>query len=334
MRPHSFALTAGRISKAVRLSSIALALLCLVSILHAQDVVSRPTVRLSLIVTDKADRSIDAISKSDVRVFEGNVEQVVESVDADDRPIDYGLLIDSSELVKDRMASFKDTARMIIINRRPEDRIFVARFITSETIEAITGFTGDNDKLLESVDKVRIGRGPSAVIDAIYASTEPIAKRKGGSGRRSGLVVITGGEDHQSYYRLDQLIKQLHQSGVQVFALRLISERDKAKSAVRRNPLEQSERLLKTVAAESGGRAFFPETQAELIDATKQIMVDLRAQFRITYQSTQDSAKKGFRKVEVKLISQTDEKHKAIAPRGYYEGSKVVRVEPLKQKSP
>ncbi len=318
MRPHSFAPSSGRTSRSIRFFSIALVLLFLLSTLHAQDTVSRPTVRLSLIVTDKADRSINAISKSDVRVFEGNVEQVVESVDADDRPIDYGLLIDASELVKDRMGSFLDTARMIIINRRPEDRIFVARFSTTYNIEATTYFTSDNDKLLESVDMVRIGRGPSAVIDAIYVGTDPFAKRKNASDRRSALVVITGGEDSHSFYRLDQLIKQLHESGVQVFALRLISERDKAKSSVRRNQLEQAHRLLKSIAAESGGRAFFPDTKEELIDSIKQIVVDLRAQFRITYKSTRDSAKKGVRKVEVKLISRTDEKHKAIAPRAYY----------------
>ena len=55
-----------------------------------------PRVDLSLIVTDKANRSVDAVSKEEVRVIEDGVEQTVLAVERDERPVDFVIMIDSS----------------------------------------------------------------------------------------------------------------------------------------------------------------------------------------------------------------------------------------------
>ena len=78
---------------------------------------------------------------------------------------------------------------------------------------------------------------------------------------------------------------------------------------------------MKTVAEESGGRVFLPAKKEQLIDAAKEIILDLRAQYRIRYQSTKDPAKTGFRKVEAKFVSTDGQKRKLIVPPGYYAGA-------------
>lgn len=79
---------------------------------------------------------------------------------------------------------------------------------------------------------------------------------------------------------------------------------------------------MTTVAKESGGRVFFPATTEELVAAAAEIILDLRAQFRIMYQSTHDPSKKGFRKLDVKFVSADGEKRNMIFPRAYYIGPK------------
>ena len=90
----------------------------------------------------------------------------------------------------------------------------------------------------------------------------------------------------------------------------------KESSPTRMSSRDKAEKLLNTLAAESGGRAFFPKDKSELNVSIAQIVHDLQGQFRLTYQSS-NGEKKGFRNVEVKLVSQKDEKRKVIVPRGY-----------------
>ena len=297
--------------------ALTLVSLALSSTLLAQDAKpSGRTVELGMIVTDSNKKAIDKIQKEDVRVIEDKTEQTVLSVDRDDRPIDLVLAIDSSGSVRSLFPTVLESARVIVANRRPEDEILVERFIGSEKIESMQDFTRDGKLLLTAIDKFFIEKGQSAVIDALYVAANAFAKfNKTGTDRRKVVVIITDGEDRNSFYKQEQLVKFLHQTDVQVFALGLVTELDKQAGLIRLSPRDKAEKLLQTVTSETGGRVFFPRNKTELLDSLQQLITDLRGQFRITYQPAKE--KKGFRKVEVKLVSPNGEKRTAIVPRGY-----------------
>ena len=297
--------------------ALTLVSLALSSTLLAQDAKpSGRTVELGMIVTDSNKKAIDKIQKEDVRVIEDKTEQTVLSVDRDDRPIDLVLAIDSSGSVRSLFPTVLESARVIVANRRPEDEILVERFIGSEKIESMQDFTRDGKLLLTAIDKFFIEKGQSAVIDALYVAANAFSKfNKTGTDRRKVVVIITDGEDRNSFYKQEQLVKFLHQTDVQVFALGLVTELDKQAGLIRLSPRDKAEKLLQTVTSETGGRVFFPRNKTELLDSLQQLITDLRGQFRITYQPAKE--KKGFRKVEVKLVSPNGEKRTAIVPRGY-----------------
>jgi len=303
----------------IKTAILAFTLVCLAlsSTLLAQD--AKPagkTVELHMIVTGSDKKAIDKIQKEDVHVIEDKTEQTVLSVERDDRPIDLVLAIDSSGSVRSLFPTVLESARVIVSNRRPEDEILIERFIGSEKIESMQNFTGDGKLLLTAIDKFFIEKGQSAVIDALYVAANAFAKfNKTSTDRRRVVVIISDGEDRNSFYKPEQLVKFLHQTDVQVFALGLVTELDKEAGLIRKSPRDKAENLLRTVTSETGGRVFFPRNKTELIDSLQQLITDLRGQFRITYQSTKE--KKGFRKVEVKLVSPNGEKRNAIVPRGY-----------------
>jgi Ca-activated chloride channel homolog len=279
---------------------------------------SGPKVELSLIVTDKANKPVNTINKADIRVIEDKVEQTVLSVEADERPVDCALVIDTSGSFRSLIASSLEMTRLLIVNRRPDDEMFIERFVSSDLIQTIHDFTRDGNALIESLKNIRIEAGQSAVIDALHVAAEHLAKHNKSSegGRRKALVIITDGEDRNSYYKQEQLTKLLREEGIQVFILGLVVDLNREGGLIRASPREKAEKLLQTVAEETGGRVFYPKDKAELVEATVQIINHLRGQFRITYQST-NSTGDGFRKVEVNLISPSGEKRKAIVPRGY-----------------
>ena len=274
------------------------------------------TVELRMIVTGSDNKSVDKIQKEDVRVIDDKTEQTVLSVERDDRPIDLVLAIDSSGSVRSLFLAVLESARVIVANRRPEDEILLERFISSDKIESMQVFTSDGKALLAGIDKYYIEKGQSAVIDALYVAAGAFAKfNKTSRDRRKVVVIITDGEDRNSFYKQEQLLNYLHQTDVQVFALGLVTELDKEAGLIRLSPRDKAEKFLKTVTSETGGRVFFPRNKTELLDSLQQLIADLRGQFRITYEPSKE--KKGFRKVEVKLASPNGEKRNAIVPRGY-----------------
>lgn len=296
--------------------ALVLVSLALSSTLLAQD--AKPagrTVELRMIVTDSAKKSVDKIQKEDVHVIEDKVEQTVLSVERDERPVDLVLAIDSSGSLRSLYGTVLESAKVIVINRRPEDEILLERFISSDKIESVQDFTRDGIALLAGINKFYIERGQSAVIDALYLGAGAFAKfKKTGKDRRRVIVIITDGEDRNSFYKEEALPKYLHQTDVQVFALGLVIELNKDPGLLRPSVRDKAKKLLQTVTSETGGRVFFPNNKTELVDSLQQIITDLRGQFLITYQPSNE--KKGFRKVEVKLVSASGEKHTAIVPRG------------------
>ncbi len=311
--------------------------LTLVSTPRAQDPApppAGPQVALSLIVTDKDGKGVNSIRKDQIRVFEDGNEQTVVAIEPDERPVDCVLLIDATGSFKHLINSALQAAKLFIDNRRPDDQIAIARFVSSDVIETTQEFTTDNKVLLKGLDSIYLQYGQSAVVDAFYLGADYVDKHnKGNEGRRKVVVIITDGEDRNSYYSQEQLTKLFRETGVQVFIIGMVLELNKEVGLIRLSPRQKAEKLLNDVADETGGRVFFPETKKALVDAATQIIMDMRAQFRIRYQSTQAS-KKGFRKVDVKYVAaQGDEKRNLITPRGYWFGPRPPEKSEKKKKS-
>src|SRR6267142_5491 len=73
-----------------------------------------PPVKLSLIITDKSDHSLDEIRREDIKIFEGKVEQTLLLLERDQRPIDFGIVIDSSGSFKQLMEPALSAAQIMI----------------------------------------------------------------------------------------------------------------------------------------------------------------------------------------------------------------------------
>jgi Ca-activated chloride channel family protein len=275
-------------------------------------------VKLNLIVTDRSNHSLDEIRKEDVQVFEDKTPQTIVLLEKDERPIDYGIAVDTSGSLKPVLGSVLDAVKLIIDSNRPSDEVFIERFVSSDKIETMQDFTADKDLLLAARKQLRIEGGQSAVIDGLYLAVDHTAKH-GQNERRKAVVLITDGEDRSSYYSIEKLVKLLHETNVQAFIIGIVTKLDKESGLIRKSPREKAERLLTTIAEESRGRLFLPTNVGELEKATAEIIHDLHSQFVVGYYSTDNSGKTGFRKVEVKLVSvPKTEKRNVIAPRGYY----------------
>ena len=280
-----------------------------------------PVVKLNLVVVDSDNRTVDKIQKEDVTVIENKLEQQILSFEADERPLDIAIAIDSSGSFKDIFAPAIEAAKVIINNRRPQDEIFIERFISSDKIQKVQEFTTDNEALLKGLDTLIIEGGQSAVVDAVYLAGNHLAQHKGNEDRRKALVLLTDGEDRMSYYKLDDVIKLLREKGIQVYLLAVTQKLQSDTGFIRASPKQRAEQLLNRLANETGGRLFISNTPKELQQSTAEIVRGFQQSFRITYQSSNNSDKKGFRKVAVNVTPSGSSKRKAVTTPGYFYAS-------------
>lgn len=277
---------------------------------------SGPLVSMNLIVVDANDHSLDAVKKEDIRVVENKVEQTVISIERDERPIDIIIAIDATGSFRDLLPYAIAAAKVVIEERRPTDEVGLLRFVSSDKIDMVQEFSTDNQVLINSLTQFRPQGGQSAVVDAIYLGVDHLAKHKAEQHRRKALLIFTDGEERNSYYKQDVLLKQLQETGVQIFPLAITMKLNKTGGLLRASPKDRAERFLKTIAGETGGRAFFSKNPRDLGNATEEATRSLQRSFLVTFRSADTTDKKGFRKVEVKTA--VGVKEKVIAPQGYF----------------
>jgi Ca-activated chloride channel family protein len=262
------------------------------------------SVKLTMIVTDDKDHSVDDVRQEEVQLVEEKQPQAISLFTKDVRPTDYALVVDTSGSFKTLLKSVVQTAKLLTNSNRPDDETFVESFVNGAHIETIQEFTADKTKLSAALDSLYVRGGQSAVIDAIYLAVKHTAEYRGGPAeRRRAVVLFTDGEDRASFYDEDKLVKLLRESDVQVFIVGITRELEKQRGLVRESPRDKAEGLLNRIAEESGGRVFFPRDTEETSQAVEQIAHDLHFQYLIGYERQSKPGEKGFRKLKVKLTS-------------------------------
>jgi Ca-activated chloride channel homolog len=272
-------------------------------------------VQLHVRVIDRNNKPINNVPKGDFHVFEDGVAQNIEMFTREEVPISYGLAVDTSGSLRTQLVSVVDAAKTIINSNKTGDETFLVKFISSDNIETIQEFTDNKELLIDALDNLYTQGGQTAIIDAVYLSAEHVAdyrKDNVNDRRRRALIVITDGEDRDSFYKQDQLFARLREEDVQIFVIGFINELDKEAGFIRKSPRDKAVNLINRLATETGGRAFFPESIAELPQIANEIVRDLRTQYVLSYNPTNKAQDGTFRAIKVS-IDQGSDSEKRIA---------------------
>jgi Ca-activated chloride channel homolog len=259
-------------------------------------------VQLHVRVIDRNNKPINNVGQNEFHVFEDGVPQTIESFTREEVPISYGLAVDTSGSLRSQLQSVVDAGKTIINSNKTGDETFLVRFISSDKIETVQDFTANKELLMDGLDSFYVEGGQTAIIDAVYLSAEHVSEyRKGDEGdrRRRALIVITDGEDRNSFYKQEQLFARLREEDVQIFVIGFVNELDKEQGLIRKSPREKAVNLINKLASETGGRAFFPDSVADLPQIANEIIRDLRTQYVISYNPTNKTQDGSYRAIKV-----------------------------------
>ena len=88
---------------------------------------------------------------------------------------------------------------------------------------------------------------------------------------------------------------------MQIYVIGFVNELDKEGGLIRKSPRDRAVNLINKLASETGGRAFFPQSVAELPQIANEIVRDLRTQYVLAYNPTNKARDGSYRAIKVSV---------------------------------
>jgi Ca-activated chloride channel family protein len=225
-------------------------------------------------------------------------------------PLRLGLVIDTSESIKDRF-SFEQSAAADFLRKvlsNPDDSAFVVGF--SSSVLMVQDFTSDQTLISHAIGQLAPAGG-TALWDAVdYASrklvsrveTQPVARM---------LVVVSDGDDNSSKTTLKEAIEAAERGEVVVYT---VSTRESTGA-----DLEASvgNKALKVLAEQSGGSAFTPGSVSSLDRSLAELQQVIRSRYLISYKPARFQADGRYRTIDINA-QKSGHKLRVYARKGYY----------------
>jgi len=273
-------------------------------------------VNLNVRVVDRNNRSIANLNQNDFTVYEDNVPQKIEFFSKAEVPTNYAMVIDNSGSMRLQLDKVIEASKIIVNTNRAEDETSIIRFVDSEKIEITQDFTANKGDIIEALDNLYIEGGPTAIIDAIYLAAERVDEyeksRNPNDRKRRALVLVSDGEDRDSFYKEQQLFELLRESDVQIYAVGFVNDLNKEGGLIKKSPQGKAKEFLERLAKETGGKVYFPNSLSELNGIAQDIANELRTQYSIGYQPAADKKDVVYRAIKV-TVNDGPNKEKRIA---------------------
>jgi VWFA-related protein len=254
-------------------------------------------VNLLFTVSDKKGRFVTDLGKDDFELFETKKKQnILEFAAESDLPLRLGILIDTSNSIRDRFR-FQQEAAVDFINSviRPDaDRAMVMSFDTGTTI--VSDLTGDKEKLAKSIRSLRPGGGTSLYDAIFYTCRDKLMQDAPRHKFRRAIVLLSDGEDNQSKYTREQALEMAQKADVVIYSISTNITRTQT----------DGDKILRYLSAETGGLTFFPFKAEELAQSFTNIANELRHQYSILFRPEPLKTDGLFHPIDVKVKNRKD----------------------------
>ena len=234
-------------------------------------------------VQDEDGRYVSWLGKDDFALTEDGVPQGLDLVQLQDIPTTFTLLIDSSQSLNRRMSMVKAAAQRLATELRKGDRVIVAPFRTA--VESTTGPTDDERTIAEAIAAIH-SQGGTAILDALTTLPEMFSAVEG----RHVVILLTDGYDENSTTDYDTAIRALQKLQATVYVVGI--------GGVAGISLK-GETLLRRIAAQMGGRAFFPIREDQLPNVHATVAADAFRRYLISYTPKNQEADGTFRTIRL-----------------------------------
>jgi VWFA-related protein len=259
-------------------------------------------------VADEYGRLVTSLDRTAFSIYQNGQPETITSFRREDVPVAIGIVIDNSGSMRDKRAKVNQAVLNLVRASNPEDQVFVVNF--SQTPYLDQDFTSDVNLLQTALHQVS-SRGSTALYDAVVSSDFHLRNNPGLD--KKVLLVITDGQDNMSRETLQDALRKLQSNkGATLYAIGLT------------NPgmTRSGREALQSLAASTGGTAFFPQNLDEVDSITRSIAHDIRSQYTVAY-NPGGNIGNGYQKIRVEARGPAHSHLIVRARSGYYPGEAV-----------
>jgi Ca-activated chloride channel homolog len=253
-------------------------------------------VTLSAVVSDRQGRPVRNLTREDFTVRENGVPKpIVDFGYSDQGAVSFGVLIDQSGSMV--MASNLDAAREVVRHLLAwfdptSDE--VALYAFDRQLTEVQPFTSDAEAIVRALPRLQ-AFGTTALYDAVADTARALEDRPN---RRRAVIVITDGVDTASTLSASDVSGIASVIDVPVYVVAVLSpmnhpERGMTAGGRAERPIVTN---LANLAYWTGGDLLIATTPAETSTVARQLVVDLRHQYLLAFES---SVEAGWHQVSV-----------------------------------
>ena len=296
-------------------------------------------------VKDGAGKLVPDLRRDEFRIFEDNVEQKIDSFQAEPTPISMILLLDNDLKSKDAK-QVADSLRAMVAGLSLHDEAFVCRF--DQFFHEGKGFITDQDKLLTELKRTQlddrptvapsspaIGTGPSinghsatsdapnitgglmnikgqptkALDDAVYAAAQLLKDRDPERQRRKIIFLISDGVNGKKFnvYSYDTVLKELLRYNIGVYGVGVGSAY-----------FDRRFERLSQYAHDTGGDVYYGLKSRVMEELYSRVTEEARNQYTLAYAPSGTDRGAEYHSIEVRVKR---EGLTILAREGYYAGA-------------
>jgi len=274
--------------------------------------VNVPLVNVDVMVTTKDGQFIPGLKQGNFRVMEDGVPQTVTHFAVSEAPITAVLLVEFASTTWPLLVESLNASYAFASTLKKDDWVAVAYYDMQPHI--LVDFTQDKRAVYGALNQLRIpGFAETNEFDALYDTLDRLERVEG----KKYIILISTGVDTFSKLTLDKITKKIKDTkDVTIFPvsigwyLREYCEvhhctgvtHGIASPHIQTIDYLQADNEMKTFAAMTGGRAYFPRFQAEFGEDFQQIGEDIRRQYTLSYAPTNSKLDGTYRKLKVQVV--------------------------------
>ena len=245
---------------------------------------------LPVTVTDRNGQFVSGLDQGNFHAYEDGKPQEITLFRHEDIPVAAGLVVDHSGSMAAKQVEVIAGAQAFVQASNPEDREFVINFTGAPSfgLPPNMEFTSRVDDLVAALS-TPYANGKTALYDAVAAG---LKRLRDGPLDKKVLLLISDGGDNASNRNFAQVLREAQAANVVIYSIGLLDEHN----------ADQNPEILKKLARDTGGQAYFPNSLADLLRVCQDIAADIRHQYTIGY-SPPDASRGGYRKIRVSVTA-------------------------------
>ncbi len=269
--------------------------------------VNVPLVNVDVLVTTKDGQFIPGLKQGNFRVMEDGVPQTVTHFNVSKAPITAVLLVEFASTRYSFMLNALQASYAFANTLTKDDWIAVSYYDMQPHI--LVDFTQDKKAVYGALNQLRIpGFAETNLFDALYDTLDRLDRVEG----KKYIILITTGYDSFSKLTLDKITKKIKDTkDVTIFPIsvgqiaRIMGRAGNRGMGIHASELDylQADNEMRTFAAMTGGRAYFPRFEGEYGEDFQDIGNDIRNQYTLSYAPSNAKLDGTYRKLKVQVVA-------------------------------